>query len=67
MNKFSLTVSIGAMVLLYLIGFIAKIDILVFNISPSKTEIAFLPIVVGLLIALIGDGIIKYKSQKRDN
>ena len=38
--KISLIVSIGAMVLLYLIGFIAHIDFLVFKISPSGTEIA---------------------------
>ena len=51
--KISLIVSIGAMVLLYLIGFIAHIDFLVFKISLSGTEIALLPITVGLLIAFI--------------
>ena len=65
--KISLIVSIGAMVLLYLIGFIAHIDFLVFKISPSSTEIALLPIAVGLLIAFICDRIIKYKSQKHNN
>ena len=65
--KISLIVSIGVMVLLYLIGFIANINFLVFKISPSSTEIALLPIVVGLLIAFISDRIIKYKSQKHDN
>ena len=65
--KISLIVSIGAMVLLYLIGFIAHIDFLVFKISPSDTEIALLPIIVGLLIAFISDRIIKYKSQKHNN
>ena len=59
LNKISLIVSIGAMVLLYLIGFIANIDFLVFKISPSSTEITLLPIAVGLLIAFISDGIIK--------
>jgi len=49
LNKISLIVSIEAMVLLYLIGFIANIDFLVFKISPSSTEIALLPIAVGLL------------------
>ena len=66
MNKIFLIVSIGAMVLLYLIGFIANIDFLVFKISPSNTEIALLPIAVGLLIAFISDGVIKYKSKKHD-
>lgn len=65
--KISLIFSIGAMVLLYFIGFIANTDLLVFKISPSSTEIALLPIAVGLLIAFISDGIIKYKSQKHDN
>ena len=65
--KISLIVSIGAMVLLYLIGFIANTDFLVFKISPSSTEIALLPIAVGLLIAFISDRIIKYKSQKYNN
>ena len=55
------------MVLLYLIGFIADIDFLVFKISSSKTEIALLPVAVGLIIAIISDGIIKYKSRKQDN
>ena len=36
LNKISLIVSIEAMVLLYLIGFIANIDFLVFKISPSR-------------------------------
>lgn len=67
MYKISLIVSIGAMVLLYLIGFIANIDFLKFNILPSSTEIALLPIAVGLLIAFISDGIIKYKSRKHDH
>ena len=67
MNKISLIVSIGAMVFLYLIGFIANIDFLVFKISPSSIEIALLPIAVGLLIAFISDAIIKYKFQKHEN
>jgi len=67
LNKISLIFSFGAIVLLYLIGFISNIDFLVFKISSSKTEIALLPIVVGLLIAFISDGIIKYKSRKHDN
>ena len=66
MNKTSFIVSIVAMILLYIIGFIANIDVLVFKISPSNTEIAFLPIVVGLLVAYISEGIIKYKSRKQD-
>lgn len=62
LNKISLIASIGAMILLYLIGFIANIDFLILKVSPSNTEIAFLPIVVGLLVALISEGIIKYNS-----
>ncbi|MEH7237635.1 ATPase [Bacillus sp. JJ1562] len=67
MKKISLIASIGSMVLLYLIGFIANIDILVFKFTPSHTEIALLPIAVGLLIAIICDGLNKYKSKKHDH
>ena len=62
--KISLIFSIGVMVLLYFIGFIANTDFLVFKISPSSTEIALLPIAVGLFIAFISDRIIKLRSQK---
>ena len=64
LTKIALAFSIGVMVLLYLIGFIAEIDFLVFEISSSKTEIALLPIIVGLFVALISDYIIKYKARK---
>jgi hypothetical protein len=58
-SKISLVASIGTMILLYMIGFIADIKILTLIISPSYTEIAFLPIVVGILIAIISERIIK--------
>ena len=61
-----LIASLGIMILLYIIGFIADIDILVFKISPSYTEISFLPIIVGFLIGLISERIIKYKFQKNE-
>lgn len=59
-----LIASFGTMIILYIIGFIADIDFLVFKISPSYTEISFLPIIVGILIGFISERIIKYKSQK---
>lgn len=59
-----LIASFGTMILLYIIGFIADINFLVFKISPSYTEISFLPIIVGILIGFISERIIKYKSQK---
>lgn len=44
---------IGAMVLLFIIGFIGNIDYLIFRVSPSSTEIAFLPIIVGIFVWLV--------------
>lgn len=54
-----LIISFGTMTLLYIIGFIGNIDFLVFIISPSYTEIALLPIVIGLLGGFISERIIK--------
>lgn len=65
MSKFfwiPLTASFGTMILLYIIGFIADIDFLIFKISLSHTEIALLPIGVGMLVGFISDRIIKSKS-----
>lgn len=58
-----LTIAFGSMVLLYLIGFLAEIDFLVFKWSPSHTEIALLPIGVGLLLGYISERIIKQKAK----
>jgi hypothetical protein len=54
-----LIISFGTMILLYIIGFIGNIDFLVIIISPSYTEIALLPIVIGLLVGFISERIIK--------
>ena len=62
-----LILSFGSMALLYLVGFIFDIDFLVFKITPSRTEVALLPIIIGLLIAFIGDKIADSKSRKREN
>ncbi|MCM3766064.1 ATPase [Neobacillus niacini] len=67
MNKsfwIPLMASFGTMILLYIIGFIADIDFLIFKISLSETEIALLPIAVGMLVGFISERIIKLKSQK---
>ena len=58
-----LMASFGTMILLYIIGFIADIDFLIFKISLSDTEIALLPIAVGMLVGFISERIIKSKSQ----
>ncbi|WP_077618148.1 hypothetical protein [Bacillus sinesaloumensis] len=63
MCKLSVFFSIGAMILLYLLGFIADINVLMFKMTPDKTEIALLPLAVGLLLAMISDRIIKNKKQ----
>ncbi|MGE6753774.1 ATPase [Rossellomorea sp. NPDC071047] len=58
----TLIAAIGTMVLLYVIGFVGNIDFLIFRISLSNTEIALLPIVVGVIVAIVGDRIMKSKS-----
>ena len=62
MNKsvrISLILGFGTMALLYLIGFVANIDILIFKATNSSTEIAFLPIIIGLIVVLISDKMMK--------
>ena len=62
MNKsvwISLILGFGTMALLYLIGFVANIDILIFKVTNSSTEIAFLPIVIGLIVVLISGRMMK--------
>ena len=59
MNKtvwISVMLGFATMALLYLIGFIANIDILIFKVTNSSTEIAFLPIIIGLIVVLIISG-----------
>lgn len=58
-----LIASFGTMILLYIIGFIANIDFLVFKVSLSFTEISLLPIVAGILVGFISERIIKLKVQ----
>ncbi|SDN85746.1 ATPase [Bacillus sp. OK048] len=58
-----LMASFGTMILLYIIGYIADIDFLIFKISLSETEIALLPIAVGMLVGFISERMIKFKSQ----
>jgi prepilin signal peptidase PulO-like enzyme (type II secretory pathway) len=55
----SLVLGFTTMALLYLIGFIANIDILIFKVTHSNTEIAFLPIIIGLLVILISGRMMK--------
>lgn len=58
-----LLTSFGTMILLYLIGFVANIDFLVFKVSLSYSEISLLPIIAGILVGFISERIIKLKSQ----
>ena len=58
-----LIASFGTMILLYIIGFIADIDFLKLKISLSDAEISLSPIVVGMLVGVISERIIKLKSQ----
>ena len=62
MNKtawISLMLGFGTMAILYIIGFVANIDILIFKVSDSSTEVAFLPIIIGLIVVLISERIMK--------
>ncbi len=61
---FPVIASFGTMILLYIIGFIADIDFLMFKISNTYTEVSLLPIVVGIIIGYISEQIIKYISKK---
>lgn len=54
----------GTMILLYIIGFLANIDFLVFKVTSSSTEVALLPIFLGLVVAVIIERIFKLKSQQ---
>lgn len=67
MNKtllIPLMLAFGTMALLYIIGFVANIDILEIKVSSSQTEIALLPIAVGLLVAFISERFIKFKLKQ---
>ncbi len=57
-----LMVSFGTMILLYIIGFIADIGFLKLKITLSDTEIALLPIIIGVLAGFISERIIKSKE-----
>ena len=62
MNKtawISLMLGFGTMAILYIIGFVANIDILIFKVSDSSTEVAFLPIIIGLIVIFISERIMK--------
>ena len=61
--RFPLIASFGTIVILYIIGFIADIDFLMFKISGTYTEVSLLPIVVGILIGFISERIINYKFK----
>ena len=62
MNKtywIPLGLGFGTMALLYIIGFVADIDILEFKVSSSRTTVSLLPIAVGLFIVFIYERIMK--------
>ncbi|MCM3670512.1 ATPase [Mesobacillus maritimus] len=66
MNKsfwFPLIASIGTMIFLYVIGFLAKVDMLVFKFSLSYTEISLLPIFIGMVVGFICERIMKLKVR----
>jgi len=60
---FPLIASIGTMIFLYVIGFLAKVDMLVFKFSLSYTEISLLPIFIGMVVGFICERIMKLKVR----
>ena len=57
-----LIAAFGTMIVLYLIGFLAKIDFLVFKVSSSYTEISLLPIFVGIGVGFISEKFVKSRG-----
>ena len=58
-GRISLVLGFGTMALLYIIGFVANIDILIFKVSNSNTEVAFLPIIIVLIVVVISERMMK--------
>ena len=56
-----LAAAVGTMAGLYLIGFLTDIELFAFKWSLSYTEISLIPIIIGLLVALICDWQMKKK------
>ena len=63
--QFVLILSFGSMAFLYFVGFIFDLNFLVFKITLSGTEVALLPITIGLLLAIFGDKITDSISRNR--
>lgn len=61
----ALSISLGSMIFLYIIGFFADVDFLTFKISTTHMEIGLLPIGVGLLVAGIFDRVMKNRYIKK--
>ncbi|PID16984.1 ATPase [Sporosarcina sp. P34] len=58
-----LLVSFGTMIFLYFLGFLANIDLLLFKLSLSYTEISLLPIFVGMIMGFISERMIKWRAR----
>lgn len=58
-----LSIAFGSMVLLYLLGFLADINFLIFKVSTTYLEVAFLPIGVGLILGVVSEQIIKRRTK----
>ena len=55
----SVMLGFATMALLYLLGFIAKIDILIVKVTNSSTEVALLPIIIGLIVIWISGRVMR--------
>ncbi|MHA6260039.1 ATPase [Sporosarcina sp. CAU 1771] len=58
-----LSAAFGTMIVLYLIGAIANIDILHIKLSLTHTEISFIPVFAGMLVGFISERILKAKFR----
>ncbi|WP_411955327.1 ATPase [Alkalibacillus sp. S2W] len=58
-----LVVSFGSIILLYLLGFIAEIESLMFKLSLSYTEISLLPILIGIILGFLSERMMKLKIK----
>lgn len=66
MNKrfwIPLLMALGTMILLYIIGFVANIELLKIKISFSSSEISLIPIAIGMLTGFISERMIKTKTS----
>ncbi|QFT89653.1 hypothetical protein FIU87_13410 [Bacillus sp. THAF10] len=61
-SKLPIYAGIITIIVFFFIGYITKSAVLKFKVSVSHTEIAFLPIVLGLLVWFISARVMKWNA-----